>query len=50
MTKSNKFRVPDYVFTSFGEDPEERIQKEIAKNMNFQNFDTGEYSGHMRGE
>lgn len=50
MTKSNKFRVPDSVFTSFGEDPEERIQKEIAKNMNFQNFDTGEYSGHMRGE
>jgi hypothetical protein len=50
MTKSNKFRVPDSIFTSFGEDPEERIQKEIAKNMNFKNFDTGEYSGHMRGE
>ena len=50
MTKSNKFRVPDSVFTSFGEDPEERIQKEIAKNMNFKNFDTGEYWGHMRGE
>lgn len=36
--KANKFRVPDSVFTNFGEDPEELAKKQIAKNMNFKNF------------
>lgn len=36
--KANKFRVPDSVFTKFGEDPEELAKKQIAKNMNFKNF------------
>ena len=36
--KANKFKIPDSVFTNFGEDPEEIAKKQIAKNMNFKNF------------
>ena len=36
--KANKFKIPDSVFTNFGEDPEEIAKKQIAKNMNFKKF------------
>ena len=36
--KANKFKIPDSVFTNFGEDQEELAKKQIAKNMNFKNF------------
>lgn len=42
ITKSNgKFIIPKEVFTSFGEDPEEKYKKDLQKRMNFRNFNAG---------
>lgn len=42
MSRSNKFKIPDDVFSSFGDDPDDLMKKQLEKNMNFRNFNAEE--------